>query len=165
MGRRYPNPGLVKINRSYEVHELALLFGAHRNTIRGWIKKGLKTIDGSRPFLLHGSDIREFLKAERKSPYSKCQPHELFCLKCKTPKMPLNGIVDYVPFSPSSGNLCGHCPDCQSRIFRRTSIARLSSLSEKLAVRQPHPSLDIGDTNHPCASCDFVPNEDTHAKV
>ncbi|MBG1231810.1 helix-turn-helix domain-containing protein [Aestuariivirga litoralis] len=165
MTRRYPNPGLVKINRSYEVHELALLFGTHRNTIRGWITKGLKTTDGSRPYLLHGTDVREFLQAQRKSAYSKCQPHELFCLKCKAPKEPLDKRVAYMPFTESSGNFQGICPDCGKRIFRRVSFARLGTFSGKLVIQLPQATLDIGDIPKPCVNCDLGDPGDTHDKV
>ncbi len=152
MSRRFPNPNLVKINRSYEVYELARLFKSHRNTIRGWMKKGLKPVDESRPYLLHGTDVRDFLKIQRMSPYSKCQPHELFCLKCKAPKVPRDKVVDYIPYTHSSGNLCGYCPDCGRRIFKRVNAGLLGAISAELVVRHTLAALDIGDTSSPCNS-------------
>ena len=62
MGRR-PNQRLVKIHRSYTVEEIARL-NVHKNTIRGWIRGGLPTIDARRPTLITGSDLRRFLSQE-----------------------------------------------------------------------------------------------------
>ena len=38
------NPRRVKIHRCYTVEEVAKLFGAHKNTVRGWLKAGLPRI-------------------------------------------------------------------------------------------------------------------------
>jgi Homeodomain-like domain len=48
MGSRHPNPRLVKIHRNYSVEDIARLFGIHKNTVRNWLKQGLRpsTIDG-----------------------------------------------------------------------------------------------------------------------
>jgi Helix-turn-helix domain len=48
---RHPNPRLVKIHRSYTVEEVARILQKHKNTVRAWIKQGLRPIDGRRPIL------------------------------------------------------------------------------------------------------------------
>ena len=65
MGKRYPNPRLVKIHRSYTVEEVARLLGKHKNTVRNWVKNGLATIDDKRPMLILGPDLVAFLRACR----------------------------------------------------------------------------------------------------
>ena len=40
--KRHPNYRLVKIHHSYTVEEIARLFGSHRNTVRRWLKLGLR---------------------------------------------------------------------------------------------------------------------------
>jgi hypothetical protein len=54
MGKRHPNPRLVKLHRSYAVEQIARLFDVHKNTVRAWVKQGLQPIDGQRPALFHG---------------------------------------------------------------------------------------------------------------
>jgi hypothetical protein len=54
MGKRHPNPRLVKLHRSYTVEQIARLFDIHKNTVRAWVKQGLQPIDGQRPALFHG---------------------------------------------------------------------------------------------------------------
>ena len=63
--RRHPNYRLVKIHRNYTVEEIASLFGIHENTVRAWLKVGLAPIDKSRPTLVHGQGLVDFLKARR----------------------------------------------------------------------------------------------------
>lgn len=66
MRKRHPNHRLVKLHRSYTVEEIANLFGIHKNTVRGWVKAGLATIDAKRPMLILGHDLSAFLQARRK---------------------------------------------------------------------------------------------------
>ena len=46
--RRF-NPRRVKVHRSYTVDEVARMFEAHKNTVRAWLRDGLKPIDQRRP--------------------------------------------------------------------------------------------------------------------
>ena len=62
---RHPNPRLVKIHRSYTVEEVARILGKHKNTVRAWIKQGLRPIDGRRPMLIHGLELVSFLQNRR----------------------------------------------------------------------------------------------------
>ena len=61
MGKRNPNPRLVKIHRNYTVEDVANLLGVHKNTVREWIKQGLPKIDDKRPMLILGCDLFAFL--------------------------------------------------------------------------------------------------------
>jgi hypothetical protein len=65
MGARHPNPRLAKIHRSYSVDELARLFNVHKNTVRNWFKQGLEAIDGLRPTVARGDEVRRFLGERR----------------------------------------------------------------------------------------------------
>ena len=65
MGQRHVNHRLAKIHRSYTVEEVARLFGRHRNAVRAWLKSGLPTIDKTRPALIAGIDLRDFLVKRR----------------------------------------------------------------------------------------------------
>jgi len=71
MGKRHPNPRLVKIHRSYTVEEIANLLGKHKNTVRNWIKDGLSTIDDKRPMLILGHDLAQFIKQSRAKKLSR----------------------------------------------------------------------------------------------
>ena len=80
MGSRHPNPRLAKIHRSYSVEEIARLFRVHKNTVRAWLRSGLETIDGQRPTVARGTEIRRFLTERRRLAKQVCGPGRIYCL-------------------------------------------------------------------------------------
>jgi hypothetical protein len=58
---RRPDRRRVKLLRSYTIDEAARTLEVHRNTVRHWIKAGLRVIDDKRPILILGSDLADFL--------------------------------------------------------------------------------------------------------
>ena len=107
-GRRRPNPGLVKIHRSYTVEEAARTLRTHKNTVRAWIRQGLQTIDSERPARIHGLELKRFLEGRRKKAKQPCPPGYIYCVKCRA-SAPVNGVGrHYKPISaisPSSPQL------------------------------------------------------------
>lgn len=137
MRKRHPNPRLVKIHRNYTVEEIADLFRVHKCTVRAWIKAGLTTTDNKRPRLILGRDLVEFLQARRTKNKRPCQPGELYCVRCRVPRTPDGGLADYVPVTPKFGNLTGICPDCNSMMNRRVSLASLKDVFGNLVIFFP----------------------------
>jgi excisionase family DNA binding protein len=146
---------LVKIHRNYTVEEVARLFGCHKNSVRRWIKSGLPVLDDRRPMLIHGSDLRAFLESQRKKSRQRCKPGQLYCVGCRAPKAPAGTMVDYIPASSSSGNLRGICPDCDSLIHRRVSLAKLEACTAGLEVTFPHPESRIRERAGLSSNSDF----------
>ena len=67
---RLPAPNRIKTHRIYTVWEAAEALGKHRQTIIRWIKeKGLIADTSQRPWLIKGSDMKEFLESVRPSVY------------------------------------------------------------------------------------------------
>ncbi len=147
MGRHAPNPRLIKIHRSYTVEEAARVLGVHKQTVRNWLKQGLAAIDDRRPTVILGSTLREFLERRRAKAKRACPPGHFYCLRCRAPKPPALGMVDYVPFSATIGNLQGICPDCDAIINRRVALAKIAAVRANLEItfRQAHPRLGESD--------------------
>lgn len=153
--KRHPNHRLVKIHRNYTVEEIAKLFGAHRNTIRQWVKQGLKTSDDKRPMLILGRDLIEFLLARRAKYKRTCEPGEIYCVRCREPKSPAGGMADFEPITSTTGSLIGICPSCETLIFRRVNPARLEHVRGDLQVTLPKGWEHIGESAQPFANSDF----------
>lgn len=146
-GRRI-NPNLIKLHRTYSVPELARRCQVHKNTVLHWRKAGLSPIDGSKPILFHGSAVREFLKtriARRKQP---CGPGRLFCFRCRAPRAPAFGLVDYVAITARSGNIRAFCVTCEAIMHRRVSRSALAATMPGLDIQfSEHPPHLIGSTS------------------
>ncbi len=137
MSKRRPNPRLAKIHRNYTVEDIAILYDIHKNTVRNWIKKGLPTIDDKRPMLILGYDLSAFLQARRVKNKCTCKPGEIYCVRCRTPKSPAGDMADYESLTESTGSLIGICPDCDTVIYRRVSLAILDQVRGQLDIAMP----------------------------
>src|SRR5688500_2924762 len=105
MGRRF-NGRLIKIHHSYTIEEAARALGAHKNTIRSWIKsKRLGLVCNRRPHLIRGRELRDFITAEQARRRRSCGPGQLYCLSCRSPKSPDGAIAEYRPLTTVTGNL------------------------------------------------------------
>jgi hypothetical protein len=151
---RRPNYRLVKIHRNYTVEEIACVLGVHKNTVRGWIKQGLRTIDRQRPTLILGSALSHFLKDRRRTGHKRCAPGEIYCVKCREPVRPAGGMADYVPRTSSLGTLTGICPGCENVIYRRVSRATLDESRGDLEVMIPQARSHLRDSRSLSVNCD-----------
>lgn len=161
MGTRRPNPRLVKIHRNYTVEDVAGLFGVHRNTVRQWIKQGLPTIDNGRPRLILGTALADFLRARKTRNKRPCQPGELYCVRCRIPQRPAEGMVEYAPITETSGNLVAICPGCGSIMNRRVSMAKLSGFTGHLDITMPQALQHISESKKPSVNSDLYKEHQT----
>jgi hypothetical protein len=154
MPARRANPMRVKLHRSYSVPELALCCGVHKNTIRHWQAKGLEPVDSSRPALFQGATVRAFLakaKASRKRP---CPPGTLYCLRCRQPRKPALGMVDFVPITDSSGNIGAICETCETVMHRRARFADLGRIMPDCTVQITQRQIRLKGRGSPSLNCD-----------
>ena len=153
--RKRPNHRLVKIHRSYTVEEVARLLGAHKNTVRTWVKVGLRTCDSRRPTLILGRHLAEFLQVRRRNSKRPCQPDEMYCFRCRAAKRPVGSMTDYQPITVNLGNLSGFCPDCEGMMYRRTSIRKVAAIRKRLDVHFVEVERQVNERNEPILNSDF----------
>ena len=159
MGKRHPNHRLVKIHRSYTVEEVANLFCIHKNTVRNWLKDELATIDDKRPMLILGHDLVAFIKKRRTKNKRTCRPGELYCVKCRIPKLPAGDMAEYSPVTEKFGNLIAICPDCDSIMNRRVSLARITESCGNIAITFPKELRHIVESAKPSVNSDLRQGE------
>jgi hypothetical protein len=136
------------------VEEIAGLLNVHKNTVRGWVKQGLPTIDRQRPTLILGSILSRFLQYRRQRGQKRCAPGEIYCVKCRMPVQPAGDMADYLPTNTASGMLRGICPACETLIYRRVSWATLGQSRGNLDVTIPQALSHIGDSRSLSVNCD-----------
>jgi Helix-turn-helix domain len=154
VGYRHPNPRLVKIHRNYSVEEIARLFGIHKNTVRNWLKQELAAIDDQRPMLILGRELSRFLQERRQRAKQSCGPGRIYCIACRAPKAPAGNMADCMPTSPSAGNLCGICPDCDRLIYRRVNLSKIDAVRGDLEIAFKQPQPRIRERAIPSVNCD-----------
>lgn len=164
MPRRAPNPRLVKINLSYTVEEVASLLQSHRNTVRNWIKNGLRTCDDRRPTLILGRHLAEYLTAHRARNKRACKPGEIYCLRCRAPRTPAGGMADFQTITVMVGNLIGICPECSLMMNRRVSVSKLEAVRGHLDIKFPLGFRHIGETQRPTLNCELRQEGADHDK-
>jgi excisionase family DNA binding protein len=144
----------VKSLLSYTVDEAARTLNVHRGTVRYWIKKqGLSVLTDRRPHLILGRVLVAFLRTARQSRKKKCGRGELYCLKCRTPRKPLVGFLEYRRASSSRGVLVGLCEQCESVLRRFVSNKRAPSIAAEFGIQiEPHHE-SLNDSAIPALNC------------
>jgi hypothetical protein len=165
MAKRRPNYRQVKIHRSYTVEEIAFLFGIHNNTVRAWVKTGLPTSDRKRPMLILGVDLAAFLQARRAKHKQPCKSGEIYCVRCRSPKVPAGGMVDCQPVSEAIGHLQAICPECDCIMNRWISMSKLAHFREQLEVTFREAPELLSNTIQPTVNSDFKQGAPDHAKT
>lgn len=66
----------------YTIEDARALYGVSRNTIRNWMRYGLKAIDAPKT-LFRGLDMNEFHARRRKDAKVPCSFEEIYCVCCK----------------------------------------------------------------------------------
>jgi excisionase family DNA binding protein len=152
---KHHNPNLAKIHRNYSVEEAADLFSVHKNTVRLWIKDGLPTIDTKRPVLIKGSSLRDYLQSKRATAKRKCQPEEIYCVRCRVPQRPAENMVEFEAINAHTGRLMGLCPCCNGLINKYFNAAQLEQIQDKLDITFTKTLKHISESTQPLVNSDF----------
>ena len=155
MAKRSQNPRLAKIHRNYTVEEVASLYGNHKNTVREWIKQGLPILNEKRPMLILGSDLAGFLQKRRLQNKKTCQPGEIYCIRCHSPKVPAGNMAECQRVNETLGNLIGICPDCELIMNRRVNLAKIDVIKGKLDIMFPQALQHIDESIKPTVNSDL----------
>jgi hypothetical protein len=137
------------------VEELADTLGIHKNTVRSWIKSGLRPTDDRRPSILRGIDVAAFLNSRRKASKRPCGPGEIYCFKCRTAKTPDGLMADLEVTGPSSGRLVGICPTCATMLYRQVNPTRIEQFRGKLEITIRMAQSRLTDGSTPKLNNDF----------
>lgn len=154
MPARRINPRLIRIHRPYSVEEAARALGAHKNSVRGWIKSGLPVVDRSRPVLILGHELRAWLERRRKAAKRPCTPGTIFCFKCRQPRPPAMGMVEATRHNATTGNLSALCAVCGTMMHRRTRLAAIAAVMPNLDVQIREAGASISERTEPSLNCD-----------
>lgn len=142
----------IKRKCSYTLQEITELFGVHKNTIYLWMKQNLETIDGQKPYLIHGEELYRFLKKKQQSHKRSCKPNEFYCCKCRKPQFSWENVVDLAIFNKKQLVIKGICAICSTAITKLGAVKKIEEYEScfvVLALQQRH-ILDTTDSRSIC---------------
>lgn len=133
--RLYPH-NRVRYWYAYDIQDVCALyvdFSLHPQTVRKWIKLGLKTIDRGKPTLIYGHDLIQYLKRNNTS--NKCQTafDEMFCMACQDARHIYRnqiGIMQAAQFL----KVQGICRTCKARMFKNYKLLDFAGLRKSFKV-------------------------------
>jgi hypothetical protein len=136
------------------VDDLCRLLKVHKNTVRNWLRQGLEAIDGQRPTLVRGEEVRRFLGDRSARSKQTCGPGRIYCLPCRAPKVPAAKIADCIQTTETIATLQGICPDCNRMIYRKLNPQKLQAVRGDLDVTVTRREARIEETTIPNVNCD-----------
>jgi len=140
----YPDWRRIKKNRSYTYEEAANRLSVHPRTVMGWARiSNLQVLKDRRPHLIRGDDLVTFLKTKRSAKRTRLLLYEFYCLRCKAARVPAGNMADCPLTNLPTANLRALCPECDTWMHKRVSLARLDELSAHLEIMrtQAFPTL------------------------
>ena len=153
MKRKF-NLNHIKQNYAYSINEICESFGKQKNTVHSWIKEGLKVIDNKKPFLIHGSDLKEFLQKRRDDQKSKCQDDELFCVRCKKPQKAWGNLADILIKAKNKVSLRALCAVCECKMNKDFKVKNFALIKKTFDIGKVHNTHLIECFNN-TANCDL----------
>lgn len=133
MGRRYSTHGIAK-DRVYDVQTAARIIGVSIGTFRKFPARGLKLVSTTRPILVRGEHLIEFLKEQAGANKQPCRPEQFFCMSCKAPRDALGRTADYIPNNTHTGRLQALCSVCESTVSKFSNPAKVRALKGALDI-------------------------------
>jgi hypothetical protein len=130
------------------------MFDVHPNMIPRWVKDGLCRIDDRRPYLIHGSDLANYLSHKQKSKKRPCENGEVYCCKCRCPRAILENMVNVNIQNVKTLIISGLCSACNTRLNQIGSVSKLP-LYQKIYKIQTMNNSRILDSNKPSVMCGF----------
>src|SRR5436190_8356649 len=150
----------IKGKYNYTMEEAARALSLHRNTVRNWVRRGgLAAMTGSRPHLILGAVLVEFLKARRLANKRKCGRGELYCLKCRAPRKPVAELIEHRPMASGRTRLVGICSTCERLMHRFVANRNLEASLREFGVHSGPAHGSLIDTRYPGLNCHSEPLE------
>jgi len=125
--------GGIKSFRTYTIDEAADVAGVSPRTIRNWGADGLRVMDGERPVLIRGDDLRDFIRGKRKGRKIKTDPDAFYCVRCRTSRKAAGRLAD----CNISGNrvmLTALCEVCETVVCKPIAEARIPEVAQILDI-------------------------------
>lgn len=121
----------IKAFQCYTIEEAAEVTGVSPRTIRKWIEDGLPVMNGSRPALVRGDDLRDYIKAQRSKRSVKTHIDTFYCVRCRAERRPAGGWAE-CEIRNRRAKLTAFCEVCETVVSKPVKKVRIPEISRTL---------------------------------
>ena len=114
----------IRTGQCYTIPEASSLLEVSTGTVRAWIRRGLRALRCEGLTLIPGDELKSWLTARRQTRKRKCEPDELYCCRCRTPRKARPGSVVIVPRNAKTIVISALCTTCDAKMNRGGSFSR-----------------------------------------
>ena len=136
MSRRlYPHKR-VRYWYAYNIDDICTLFsdlGLHPQTVRKWIKNGLKTMDAGKPALVYGYDLIAYLKKNNSANKCKTAFDEMYCMGCQDARPVFQSKIA-IEQKAKFLQVQGACRTCKKSMFESYKLSDFPALRQKFTL-------------------------------
>ena len=132
------NPNRVRSKHTYTFLDISELFKRHIRTVQQWKERGLQVLDSTtKPYLVMGSDLIEFLKRERAKRRISLKDGEFYCSRCRDArksikdKFRIEETGRFLGKESKQVMIRGECEVCGNQLYRFSSSGQIKFLTEK----------------------------------
>lgn len=132
---------LIKHRHSYTFEEITKLLNIHPRTIQTWKQEGLNAIDSTKPYLVMGYDLQDFLNKKMQSRKTKLETNQFYCTKCrKAVSSKLNQVwlkltgKTIGKYEHQEAIITGKCETCGTNLNRFSHSGKLNEIKESFDV-------------------------------
>ena len=164
MSRRLYSHKRVRYWYAYDIDEVCALYadlGLHSQTVRKWIKNGLKTIDAGKPALIYGHDLIAYLKKHNQANKCKTAFDEFFCMACQDARSILRNEIAIEQKSQFL-KVQGICRTCKGKMFKNYKLLDFAELRKRFQlvdVSQLYDCSSPTDKTHIPSQEESLPSE------
>lgn len=124
----------IKAFRCYTIGEAAEVSGVSPRTIRNWASDGLRVMDGMRPVLIRGDDLRDYIKSKRASRSVKTCSDTFYCFRCRKERRAAERFAD-CDIKGGRAKLTAFCETCETLVSKPVSEANIPEIGLTLDLK------------------------------
>ncbi|MBK67939.1 MAG: hypothetical protein CMP22_07390 [Rickettsiales bacterium] len=136
MSKRLYSHKRVRYWYAYDIDDICTTFsdlGLHPQTVRKWIKNGLKTIDAGKPALVYGYDLIEYLKANNSTNKCKTAFGEMYCMGYQDARAIFKNVIS-VEQKSQFLKIKAACRECKKPMFKSYKLSNFPALRQNFKL-------------------------------